>query len=267
MKNILLLIHDDSGAEARFQAALDVTRAVDGHLTCVDIVHAPVLYSADPYMDEAAGVLFAEAHAREATNRPLLQARLAVEDISWDWIDATGDFATILERESRLDDLIVLNTRLGESHQADMMAIIGDVVTRSGKPILAAPELSRGLDVDGDVLIAWDGSAAVTEAVQAVIPLLALARSVTLLQLGKTPGALAVDAATYLSRHGIHSEVEYGGRPSGSIGQSLLTTCDRMRPAYCVMGAYGHSRLREGFFGGVTRHMLAASPVPLVLGH
>ena len=38
MKNILLLVHDDHGQEARLQAALDITRAVEGHLTCVDAI-------------------------------------------------------------------------------------------------------------------------------------------------------------------------------------------------------------------------------------
>lgn len=42
MKTLLLLVHDDAGQEARLQAALDLTRALDGHLTCVDIAPIPV---------------------------------------------------------------------------------------------------------------------------------------------------------------------------------------------------------------------------------
>ena len=41
MKNILLLVHDDPGQEARVQAALDLTRALDGHLTCLDVAAMP----------------------------------------------------------------------------------------------------------------------------------------------------------------------------------------------------------------------------------
>jgi nucleotide-binding universal stress UspA family protein len=33
------------------------------------------------------------------------------------------------------------------------------------------------------------------------------------------------------------------------------------------MGAYGHSRVREFFFGGVTRALLRSSPAPLLLAH
>ena len=42
MKNILVLVHDDDGQEARLQVAFDIVRAVRGHLTCVDVVTVPV---------------------------------------------------------------------------------------------------------------------------------------------------------------------------------------------------------------------------------
>ena len=42
MKNILLLVHDDAGQEARFQAALDIGRAVEGHLSCLDVTVIPM---------------------------------------------------------------------------------------------------------------------------------------------------------------------------------------------------------------------------------
>ena len=47
MKNILLLVHEDNGQEARLQAALDVTRALKGHLNCLDVVIMPVVVGYD----------------------------------------------------------------------------------------------------------------------------------------------------------------------------------------------------------------------------
>ena len=47
MKNVLLLIHDDAGQEARLQAALDVTRALEGHLTCLDVAIVPPVMGID----------------------------------------------------------------------------------------------------------------------------------------------------------------------------------------------------------------------------
>jgi hypothetical protein len=51
MKNVLLLVHDDAGQEARLQAALGIVRAVEGHLTCLDVIIYPMIsadYEASP---------------------------------------------------------------------------------------------------------------------------------------------------------------------------------------------------------------------------
>ena len=68
MKNVLLLVHDDVGQEARLQVALDLTRALDGHLSCVDVVE---LYYQNDGMHGGGGtnVLLADEQAREDVNR------------------------------------------------------------------------------------------------------------------------------------------------------------------------------------------------------
>lgn len=81
MKNILLLVHDDVGEEARFQAALDLTRALDGHLTCVDVVPLPVMVG-DFYSGASEAMLLADNGQRETVHRERIEARLAHEDVS-----------------------------------------------------------------------------------------------------------------------------------------------------------------------------------------
>lgn len=267
MKNVLLLIHDDAGQEARFQAALDLARALSGHLTCLDVVEIPVLIGDDYLMADVGVVLMAEARDREAENRGRIKARLAVEDVSWDWKDATGDIARLLEVEAGLADVIVLNTEFAEHEPTDMRAIVSDVVMRAGKPILAVPQGTRSVDTGGHVLIAWNGAPAIANALHAVTPLLALAQGVTIVEIGKIVGPPAEEAAAYLSRHGIHARIDRDVPLVWTVGGALLDACRDRLPAYCVIGAYGHSRLRERLFGGVTRRMLAESPVPLLLGH
>ena len=60
MKNVLLLVHDDDGQELRLQASLDLVRALDGHLTCVDVPPPPIV--AEEYYDGVAD----NAEARQA---------------------------------------------------------------------------------------------------------------------------------------------------------------------------------------------------------
>ncbi|SDD87097.1 Nucleotide-binding universal stress protein, UspA family [Sphingomonas sp. YR710] len=267
MKNVLLLIHDDAGEEARLQAALDITRAVSGHLTCLDIVQLPLLVGADYMLADAEVALLASVREREAENRGRIMARLKVEDVAWDWADATGDIAGLLKAEASLTDIIVLNTAFADHVPPDMRAIVSDVVMRAGKPVLAVPQEAHGFDVRGQALIAWNGAPAIAETLRTTIPLLALATGVTIVEIGQTEGPPAEEAATYLSRHGIHARIDREVPLEWTVGDALLATCRDRLPAYCVIGAYGHSRLRERMIGGVTRRMLAESPVPVVLGH
>jgi hypothetical protein len=176
LKNVLLLIHDHVGEEARKQAALDLVRAASGHLTCLDIVQIPMLAGTDYTMADAEAALLADARDREAENRRRVQARLAVEDVAWDWVDATGDIAPLLEAQSTLADIIVLNTALANHQPPDMRGPASEVVMRSGKPILAVPEATRGIDMGGHALVAWNGSFAIAKTLRAAAPLLALAR-------------------------------------------------------------------------------------------
>ena len=47
-----------------------------------------------------------------------------------------------------------------------------------------------------------------------------------------------------------------------STGAALVTASLHQQATMIVMGAYTHSRLREGFLGGVTKHLLAHALVP-----
>lgn len=270
MKNVLLLIHDDVGEEARLEAALDLTRALSGHLTCIDIMEMPMLIGTGVGMVEAQSLLLADVQAREAVNARRVKARLARDDVAWDWRNAGGDIASLIEEEARLADLIVLNTDLPGGERPDMLAVASDLVVRSGKPIMAIPADARRLDVGGTVLVAWNGSPPAAAALRAATPLVALSRDVMIVEIGEKDGSSgeAVEAAaTYLSRHGIHPRIDGPIPVDGTVADTLLGLCRTQSPAYCVLGAYGHSRIRESLFGGVTRRMLSESPVPLLIAH
>lgn len=266
MKNVLLLVHDDAGEEARFQAALDLTRALSGHLSCFDIVQLPMMVGIDPMGGAAEIAILDDLRQREATNRARIEARLITEDVPWNWVDATGDIAPLLKAQAGLADIIVLNTTIATSGELNMRAVVSEVVMGSGKPIVAVPETARGLATHGNAVIAWSGSSEVADTMRAVTPLLTKAQTVSIVTFGRVDGLPAEEAATYLSRHGIDSRIDHRD-PETNVAAELLRLCVDRHPSYCVMGAYSHARIRESLFGGVTRRMLAESPVPLILGH
>lgn len=267
MKNVLLLVHEDAGQEARLQAALDLTRALDGHLQCLDVSLMPVLASA-PYDGVGQALLLEDERTREDDNKIRLKARLAHEDVRWDWSDATGSFAGCIRDEAAFADLIVLNRKLDSFPYPDMRGAATEIVIKAGKPIVAVPDEVRNFPVMGRALVAWDGSTKATAALRAAVPLLQLAGSVVILEIEDgsvvTP---AEEAATYLARYDIHARVVRDFAVANPTCDILLLGVEIQRADYVVMGAYSHMQATEAIFGGCSRTMLTKSPVPVFLAH
>ncbi len=267
MKNILVLMHDDAGQEARFQCALDLARAIGGHLTCLDVAMLPVMVD-DYGVFGATATLIADEQASEAKNRARMQARIASEEIPYDWTDVTGDLAGSLREAAALIDVIVVNRRLESVDYPDMLGAAAGVIVKSGKPVLAVPQAAHRFDASGPALVAWDGSREAEAALRAAVPLLQLAERVTILEIDDgSIRVAAFDAAEYLSRHGVKARILRLSAAIGMPSTIILNEAEAMGAAYVVMGGFGHSRLAEAMLGGVTRRMLRESPVPLFLAH
>jgi nucleotide-binding universal stress UspA family protein len=267
MKNILLLVHNDSGQEARLQVALDVTRAVSGHLTCVDVVDLSAM-AGDDVGYSGADMLLDVERSKEASNRNRLKARLAQEDVAWNWVDVTDFLEPAIRNASDLADLIVVNSMVSQLELPDVRRVAGSLAVKSGKPILAVPDTARGLDTFGDVIIAWDGSKAASAATAAAVPLLQMARLVTLFEVRDGSNDTPVeDAARYLSRHTIRCEIVSEIGTPDHVADLIHERTDSGRFAYLVMGAYSRPRIVEALFGGVTQRMLKDCLIPLLLAH
>jgi nucleotide-binding universal stress UspA family protein len=267
MKNILLFAHDDAGQEARLQCALDITRAVDGHMTCVDIARLPVMM-ADYYTTAGAMVAEIDEKSNETKNAFEIKARLEHEDVAWDWIDADGDIARSLRKYAGLADAVVVNCGKPSGTMPDLVDIAASVARGIHGCVVAVPDRCDRFDVLGKAVVAWDGSQPVMAAMQCAVPLLQLAASVDIITVDDgSKGYAAEEAATYLSRHGIHAKIIRIKDGFIAADEHILAQCDTIDAAYCVMGCYGHSRLTSMLFGSVSRRMLLKSKVPLVLAH
>jgi nucleotide-binding universal stress UspA family protein len=268
MKNILLLVHHDDGQEARLQAALDVTRALGGHLACIDVTPYPVL-AGNAVMGFGESVVLFDERDSEAKNKAALTDRLSREDVSWSWADVTGEMATSVLDAADLADLIILNRALDGYPLPDMRDITSRIVERTNAAVLAVPETLGRFAFDR-VLIAWDGGRSAAAALRAAVPLLALASEVEIFMAREAddedmPNG-PENAAAYLSRHGIHAAVKIAAKAESQADASIAVESGAWRADYIVMGAYGRGRLRETF-GGVTKRMLRDSKLPLLLAH
>ncbi|MEN3365263.1 MAG: hypothetical protein V7606_2537 [Burkholderiales bacterium] len=146
------------------------------------------------------------------------------------------------------------------------------VVINSGRPVLIVPYSGKFENIGNRVLIAWDASMAATRTVTNALPLLKRAQIVEVALFnpesqpqvhGALPGS---DVAIYLARHGIKVEV-LQRTTDADIGTALLALATELDSDLLVMGGYGHSRFREILLGGVTRTVLEAMTIPVLMSH
>lgn len=265
MKTVMVLIHDDAGQEARLQCALDVTRAIEGHLVCLDVVRMPVV--ADGFgMGGASAVLVMDEREREDSNIDRLEPRLANEGVSYEWARVQSNSDMAITDNARLVDLIVVGRQgVGElSESGDIAARLAELTSA---PILLVPTEQESLNVSGKALVAWDASSTADAAVRSAVPLLKLASEVEVLTIGDTDSDADPDeVAAYLARHGCSVTARRVAK-SGDISAQLLGALATSGADWCVMGSYGHSRLREQLFGGTTKKLLAKAPIPVLVSH
>ncbi|HYD70238.1 universal stress protein [Azospirillum sp.] len=181
------------------------------------------------------------------------------------WRVAAGAETAALARHGRLCDLIVLPRHRGNAttvHGPQFNAALFE----TGRPVLLLPETGDALPVSR-VAVAWDGSVQAGRALADALPLLAGAESVTVLRVSDDPqDGEAEEVVAYLADHGIAAAARRVA-PAGSVADTLRAEVAAAGIDLLVMGAYGHSRLRERVLGGVSRSLLSSAPVPILLAH
>jgi nucleotide-binding universal stress UspA family protein len=149
-------------------------------------------------------------------------------------------------------------------------ALIEALLFESGVPVLLVPYIGVLAVRLEKVLVAWDGSATAARAVHAAMPLLPLAKEIHILLVDsgrKLAAESGTDLGGYLARHGLAVGVERIQRVEIGVADALISHVADNGFDTVVMGAYGHSRLRELVFGGATRDVLAEMTVPVLMAH
>ena len=178
------------------------------------------------------------------------------------------DFPTdYIAREARAADLLVIAHGLTNKDPFRTLDP-GELVLKAGRPVLLVPKEVTSFSAKR-ILIAWKDTREARRAVADALPLLEIAESVTVVEVCKDefPSKLK-DVADYLGRHQIHAVCERV-QPvrDASTAHLLLQFVRSQNIDLIVAGGYGHSRLGEWIFGGVTRTLLRESPVCCLLTH
>lgn len=269
MKSILLPAANDDFMESRLQVALDIVRRFDGHLTLVQAQP----YQAYMSVDMFGGTHFmAQAFTASAEmltkTREELDKRLDSEGISWDWQIYDGAMGAVIADAARLADIVVMSLgETGKTGANPFRALVGDVALATRTPVLAIPNKISAMAFDR-AMIAYDGGEEAVNAIRQSLPMLQQTEAVSIFEIEEKESDFPItDAAIYLSRHGIESEIITDTVKERTIEECLFDKAAQYDANYIVMGAYGHSRLRETILGGVTRYLMGETKVPLLLAH
>jgi nucleotide-binding universal stress UspA family protein len=273
-KNLLVHIDDGKACAGRIQAAIALSQAHGAHLTGLYVATHPVL-SGNIYAEIPAQFLTilkdqlterieaAEARFIEVVERAGLSAEYRSAHRPGTRI------AEVIGLHARYTDLVVLGQP--EHGEEPENHIAEDVVLSSGRPALVVPYIGAGKTMGERVMIAWDAGREAARAVHDALPVLERAKSVVVLVInprrgihGAEPGA---DIALHLARHGIKVEAQNIEVKDISVADALLSRLADQGIDFLVMGAYGHSRLRDFVLGGVTRQLFQQMTVPVLMSH
>jgi nucleotide-binding universal stress UspA family protein len=202
-------------------------------------------------------------------NRGDFEAAAKGTRIQTDWRQVFDEPGAAITTAATAADLIVLgtgdHTLLGNLNAPSA----GDVVLHIGRPILVVPAKFAGANTGTAILVAWKNTPESQRALADALPFMKGAASVTILSIqekGESDPSLA-DAAGFLVRHGIAAKTDVRVRSGAAVEDVILDCAAHNKVDLIVAGAYGHTRLREWVFGGVTRGLLDRSPVPCLLSH
>jgi len=282
IRTILVPLTEELKSEPVLDAALLLAKRTNYHIRAMLI--RPDQETAQNYMTE---VIIAAGATRESIERETRQAsaaakarfdewqtRNAVPIVSNNrldscfatWSGQIGEIETVVTRFGRVSDLIVLQNFASNAIQAQRC--FDAAVFGSGRPTLVIPE-KRSFDMTDHIMIAWNGSLEASRAVLGAMPLLHLANRVSIFAAPQydAEGVDPANLAEALSWHGIRAHGVACPANGYSTGAALLNAATKQEATLIVMGAYTHSRLRQSFLGGVTKHLLGHAPIPLLMSH
>jgi len=274
-KDILVYADAAKSAAVRLDVAAALAAKHKAHLTALHVTEPPYIPAA---VIEGGLTPALQSWQRDVVKDRADKAKTAVEaaqrrsgqDIEWRLVD--GETVPTVLLHARYADLVVVSQSTG----AEEDLVVGDalpeeILMSGGRPELIVPRYGTFPTVGERVLVSWNRSREAARAVHDALPLLVAAKSVTIMEInpesGRASHTAGADIALHLSRHGVKAEVASTTARDIEISDVILSRAADLSADLLVMGGYGHSRLREYTFGGVTRHILDHMTLPVLMSH
>lgn len=276
-----ILVHMDSSPQAgtRLRLAANLARRHGAHLVALHVVdiELPLIASADAGGGMAiAGIIDQmreQALAEGAKIQAMVADRSRMDGLTIEWREVEGIMAEQIVLHARYADIVIVGQHDPDGSTPQATVIVEQVLFSSGRPVLVVPYAGNAETTGSRVLVGWKPSREAARAVGDALPILSLADSATVFSVNPRPGLEGygeepgADMGLHLARHGIKVTVEHTVAPDVADADIILNQASEMGADLIVIGAYGHSRIREMVLGGVTRSLLKQMTVPVLLSH
>ncbi|MGH6953320.1 MAG: universal stress protein [Alphaproteobacteria bacterium] len=280
IKEILVLV--DGGARAGFSIdlAAELAKRCGAHLAGLFLGTTPI----GPYLMAAElPASFWEAEAQKLENRMaaaerLFRSRVGPTGLSSEWRAsraAPADLGRVAAEHARYADLAVVGQPDPDAPELFGLTTeaVEELVLDAGGPVLIVPYAGEFKDVGRRAMVAWNGSREAARATRDALGIMRNGADVVVMQINPpgrdhahrdVPGA---DIAHRLARHGLKAEAAHVVAEDMQVGDMILSRAADAGADLIIMGAYGHTRLRELVLGGATRHVLRHMTVPVLMSH
>ncbi|MGV2909215.1 universal stress protein [Achromobacter sp. AGC25] len=274
-----IAVHLDHGVDCqrRIEFCLRIAKAHDAHLTGIFASYVSPGY----FFDEAGLWARTSAGAMEITTKKRTALQLAFSEaarragVTESWREGEGSPAECVSRHARYSDALVI----GQENAYDLKAATGnDFVEQTllsvGRPVIVLPTAGAFQTLGTRVLYCWNRGREAARAIADAAPLLRNANSLRVLTMDELAGSKGEietpfeDLAAYCTCHGFpEPEHENRGTRDIDVGSAILSSAADFGADLIVMGAYGHSRMRQMVMGGATRSLLKAMTMPVLFSH
>jgi nucleotide-binding universal stress UspA family protein len=277
LKTLSLVLTDESRDAPALDAAVALALREDAHLDVVALGIEPVPLEALPMASAQIVIESGRAEAQAQADRLAAWARSRLPEGVRASVEprlAQGmGLGPSVARAARFSDLAIAARPYGPGRGGLASVAMEGLLFGGGAPVLAIPDAGADLSRPfGRILLAWNNSDESLRATRAALPFLRAANRVDIVVIDpplhapdrSDPGG---ELSLWLARHGIRAEVAVMAKTEPRIADVLIRVAREKGCEAVVMGAYGHSRLREAVLGGATRDMLAEVALPLILAH
>ncbi|MBE0691709.1 MAG: universal stress protein [Aquamicrobium sp.] len=260
-RTIMVQLDLDAPVAPRLEFARDIAGRFEADLVALVVAEARM-----PIPSDESGLAAAEAYqesvrAIEDRLKAMKEEFLGIagNDERASWRAETGDPTHVVALHARAADLVVTGS---PDDTADLARTIdpGTLILAAGRPVLFAAEGLQPLQ-GKRVLVAWKDTREARRAVADAMPFLIRAKEVVVAACAEGDSFKArdggADVVRFLMKHGATARSEVLVGPSPDVAGALAAKAHDVGADLIVAGGYGHSRLREWAFGGVTRSLLS----------